>query len=62
MKEKKFKKSTFGKICFKDFVFETRTLKQILPNVDFLNFFSFIILKMQSIIKKIVFILKFSII
>ena len=38
------------------------TLKQILPNADFLNLFLFIILKMQSMIKKIVFILKFMII
>ena len=33
-------------------------LKQILSNADFLNLILFIILKMQSMIKKIVFILK----
>ena len=37
-------------------------LKQNLPNADFLNPFLFIILKMQPMIKKIVFILKFMII
>ena len=36
--------------------------KQILSNADFLNLFLFIILKIQSMMKKIVFDLKFMII